>query len=233
MTRFVPQGCHDLRLGSTPTSQTGNGSPSPTGSDRPADATTLRDRRPVRRVATGSALDEADQATPSTVPALARGDHPASPVGARSRCQQLEQPPGLPRSSLGDHLDPAVVTVRRRPDQPQLEGTGADPPPHAHSLDVTGQPHGEPHEIPVRTCGIMEAVAVVAPVLHGGHGSPDVLLPSGGPVVPPLPRPRARRAQPHAAHGDRLRPLRGERTVARSRQHRPTPQRHRPARLPA
>ena len=62
-----------------------------------------------------------------------------------ARGQQFEQAPGAILRALRDHLDPAVVEVRRRAPKPQLPELTGSPPPEPDALHVPAHPGGQPH----------------------------------------------------------------------------------------
>src|SRR6266567_1234302 len=120
-------------------------------------------------------LGEAGDAAARIVPALG---HPADPARrARSR-QQGQQLTAARRGALGDNLHPAVLKVLRRAHQAEFQRPGTDPPPEADTLNLPGDPYGEPGGRIAVTGGIPAAghrLASWAAAAQPGHWS----LPAG------------------------------------------------------
>src|SRR6266567_400623 len=111
-------------------------------------------------------LGEAGDAAARIVPALG---HPADPARrARSR-QQGQQLTAARRGALGDNLHPAVLKVLRRAHQAEFQRPGTDPPPEADTLNLPGDPYGQPGGRVAVTGGMPAAAQAGLRSLPAGH----------------------------------------------------------------
>jgi len=82
--------------------------------------------------------------------------------------------------TFGNHLDPAVVEVRRTADQTEFERPRAHPPTKAHALHPASDPSGQPDRLAPNVAGMSPSICtdtgtgIATVAAHGSTVTPPV-----------------------------------------------------------